>query len=317
MSIYIALYSMVALGLVLLTGVAGLISFGQAAFVGIGAYAAAWLATQTALPPLATLAVGVALAVLTALVLGLLTLRMSGHYLPLATICWGLALNFTMANMEGLGKYDGILGIPSMRLFAVDLGTGRGLHPLAWAIALLAALAVLRLLDSRPGRAIRSLKSGATMAEAMGISTFRYSLPPPADAAAVLAAVSGWLAAHFQRSVSPSPFGITDRVPVHRGARRHRHGRSSSARPCGWTKTSRAALLPCCWYQWSRRSVPSLVALLKPRLRGQEGSAAGASPPRARSTGPAPIRCRGARSRPRASACRTWAAVRSSAGWWR
>ena len=206
-SIYIALYSMVALGLVLLTGVAGLISFGQAAFVGIGAYAAAWLATQTALPPLATLAVGVALAVLTALVLGLLTLRMSGHYLPLATICWGLALNFTMANMEGLGKYDGILGIPSMRLFGVDLGTGRGLHPLAWAIALLAALAVLRLLDSRPGRAIRSLKSGATMAEAMGISTFRYKLTAFVIAA-VLAAVSGWLAAHFQRSVSPSPFSI-------------------------------------------------------------------------------------------------------------
>ena len=61
-SIYIGLYTLVVLGLVLLTGVAGLISFGQAAFVGIGAYTAAYLATQTALPPLATLAIGLGLA---------------------------------------------------------------------------------------------------------------------------------------------------------------------------------------------------------------------------------------------------------------
>ncbi len=148
-----------------------------------------------------------ALAVAAALVLGALTLRMSGHYLPLATICWGLALNYAMANAEGLGKYDGILGIPALSFFGVDLGTGRGLHPLVWAIALVAALAVIHLLDSRPGRAIRSLKSGATMAEAMGISTFRYKLTAFVIAA-VLAAVSGWLFAHFQRSVSPSPFGI-------------------------------------------------------------------------------------------------------------
>ncbi len=206
-SIYIGLYSLVALGLVLLTGVAGLTSFRQAAFVGVGAYAAAYLATKSGLPPLVTLAVGLALAVLAALVLGAPTLRMSGHYLPLATICWGLALNYAMANAEGLGKYDGILGIPPMQFFGIDLGTGRGLHPLVWAIVLLAALAVIHLLDSRPGRAIRSLKGGATMAEVMGISTFRYKLTAFVIAA-VLAAISGWLFAHFQRSVSPSPFSI-------------------------------------------------------------------------------------------------------------
>jgi len=206
-SIYIGLYAIVALGLVLLTGVAGLTSFGQAAFVGIGAYTAAYLATTTGVSPFLTLLLGVALAVAGALVLGVITLRMSGHYLPLATIAWGLALNYTMANMEWLGKYDGILGIPSMTLFGVDLGTGRGLHPLVWTIALLAALAALRLLDSRPGRAIRALKNGSMMAEAMGISTFRYKLTVFVMAA-LLAAVSGWLFAHFQRSVSPSPFGI-------------------------------------------------------------------------------------------------------------
>jgi len=206
-SIYIGLYSIVALGLVLLTGVSGLTSFGQAAFVGVGAYTAAFLAVKLGVSPWLTLVVGVALAVAAALVLGAITLRMSGHYLPLATIAWGLALNYTMANMEWLGKYDGILGIPPLTLFGWNLGTGRGLHPLVWAIALLAALASTRLLDSRPGRAIRALKSGSTMAEAMGISTFRYKLTVFV-LAAFLAAVSGWLFAHFQRSVSPSPFGI-------------------------------------------------------------------------------------------------------------
>ncbi len=206
-SIYIGLYAIVALGLVLLTGVSGLTSFGQAAFVGVGAYTAAFLAVKLGVSPWLTLLVGVALAVAAALVLGAITLRMSGHYLPLATIAWGLALNYTMANMEWLGKYDGILGIPPLSLFGWSLGTGRGLHPLVWAIALLAALASMHLLDSRPGRAIRALKSGSTMAEAMGISTFRYKLVVFVIAA-FLAAVSGWLFAHFQRSVSPSPFGI-------------------------------------------------------------------------------------------------------------
>jgi branched-chain amino acid transport system permease protein len=204
---YVGLYALVALGLVLLTGVGGLTSFGQAAFVGIGAYTAAFLATRLGVSPWLTLFVGLALAVLAALVVGAITLRMSGHYLPLATIAWGLALNYTMANMEWLGKYDGLLGIPSLSLFGTDLGSGRGLHPLIWIVALAAALGVTHLLDSRPGRAIRSLKGGSTMAEAMGISTFRYKLTVFVIAA-VLAAISGWLFAHFQRTVNPTPFSI-------------------------------------------------------------------------------------------------------------
>ncbi len=204
---YIGLYALVALGLVVLTGVSGLTSFGQAAFVGIGAYTSAYLATAHALSPWIGLLVGLALAVAVAVVLGALTLRMSGHYLPLATIAWGLALNYTMGNMTWLGKYDGLQGVPALSVFGVDLGSGRGLHDLIWAIALLAALAVINLLDSRPGRAIRSLKSGSTMAEAMGISTFRYKLTAFVIAA-VLASISGWLFAHFQRSVNPTPFSI-------------------------------------------------------------------------------------------------------------
>jgi branched-chain amino acid transport system permease protein len=78
---------------------------------------------------------------------------------------------------------------------------------LIWAVALAAALGVTHLLDSRPGRAIRALKGGSTMAEAMGVNSLRYKLTAFV-LAAVLAAVAGWLFAHLQRSVQPSPFGI-------------------------------------------------------------------------------------------------------------
>ena len=204
---YIGLYAIVSLGLVLLTGVAGLTSFGQAAFVGVGAYTAAFLAVKVGVSPWLTLFIGVALSVVVALVLGAITLRMSGHYLPLATIAWGLTIYYTISNMEFLGKYDGLLGVPPLSVAGQSLGSGRGIYLLIWALALLSALAVTRLLDSRPGRAIRSLKSGITMAEAMGISTFRYKVIAFV-LAAVLASISGWLFAHFQRTVNPSPFGL-------------------------------------------------------------------------------------------------------------
>jgi branched-chain amino acid transport system permease protein len=206
-SCYIGMYALVALGLVLLTGVSGLTSFGQAAFVGVGAYAAAFITVKMAGSAWLALFAGVGIAVVAALELGAITLRMSGHYLPLATIAWGLALNYTMANMDWLGKYDGIVGIPTLHIGPWDLGTGRGLHVLIWVFALLAALCVTHLLDSRVGRAIRSLRSGSTMAEAMGVSTFRYKLVAFVIAA-VLAAVSGWLFAFFQRTVNPTPFSI-------------------------------------------------------------------------------------------------------------
>ena len=83
---YIGLYALVSLGLVLLTGVGGLTSFGQAAFVGIGAYTTAWLTLNLGLSPWITLFIGLALTAVSAVIVGLITLRMSGHYLPLAAI---------------------------------------------------------------------------------------------------------------------------------------------------------------------------------------------------------------------------------------
>lgn len=207
----IGMYALVALGLVLLTGVGGLTSFGQSAFAGIAAYSTAYVTTKLGWSAWAGLVLGVGLAGCAALLLGALTLRMSGHYLPLATIAWCLALYYAMGNIEALGKYDGLLGVPPITLFGYDLQGGRRMYYLIWGAALVAAVALRCLLDSRPGRVMRALNGsnggGSVMPEAMGASAFRHKLAMFVIAA-VLAAVSGWLFAHLQRAVNPSPFGI-------------------------------------------------------------------------------------------------------------
>jgi len=204
---YIGLYTLVVIGLVLLTGIAGLTSFGQAAFVGLGAYTAAYLTLSFGVSPWLTVWVGLALTFCAALLLGWITLRMSGHYLPLATIAWGLSLYYLLGNIDALGKYDGLLGVPALSFFGITLNTGRSFFYLLWLLVLLAAIAATNLLDSRTGRAMRAVKGGSTMAEAMGVDSFRIKVTA-FILAALLASVSGWLFAHFQRTVNPSPFGL-------------------------------------------------------------------------------------------------------------
>ncbi len=204
---YIGLYTLVVIGLVLLTGIAGLTSFGQAAFVGLGAYTAAYLTLTQGVSPWLTVWAGLAFTFVAALILGWITLRMSGHYLPLATIAWGLSLYYLLGNLDFLGKYDGLLGVPALRFFGIELNTGRSFFYLLWAIVVLAAIAANNLLDSRTGRALRAVKGGSTMAEAMGVNSFRTKVTAFV-LAALLASVSGWLFAHFQRTVNPTPFGL-------------------------------------------------------------------------------------------------------------
>ena len=204
---YIGLFALTSLGLVLLTGVAGLTSFGQAAFVGIGAYTAAWCALNLGWPPTVTLVLGVTLTVASAWIIGRITLRLSGHYLPLATIAWGLSLYYLMGNLEALGKYDGLIGLKSLTLLGHEIGQGQGFFVVCWALLWLATVALTFLLNSRPGRAIRALKSGRQMAEAMGVDTFSYKVTVFVIAA-VLASVAGWLMAYYQRAVNPSAFGL-------------------------------------------------------------------------------------------------------------
>src|ERR1700761_9346510 len=108
----IGLTALVAMGLVLLTGVGGLTSFGPAAFVGFGAYTTAVLSTTYGLSPWLTLPLSLLVSGLLAVLLGLVTVRLSGHYLPLGTIAWGIGLFYLFSKLGFLGRSDGISGIP-------------------------------------------------------------------------------------------------------------------------------------------------------------------------------------------------------------
>ena len=204
---YIALATLVSLGLVLLTGVVGLMSFGQQAFTGLAAYATAVLTTMYGTSPWITLLAALAITAIAGLILGLISLRLSGHYLALSTIAWGISLYYVFGNLQILGQFTGIDNIPAISVFGLKLDTGARSYYLNWILTIAALLAARNLLDSRSGRAIRALRFRSVMAESFGVDTgvlklivFLY--------AALLAGLSGWLYAHYLRFVSPHAFGI-------------------------------------------------------------------------------------------------------------
>jgi branched-chain amino acid transport system permease protein len=204
---YIGIYALVALGVVLLTGVGGLTSFGQAAFVGIGAYATAWLTTAQGASPWLGLVFALSLTGVVAAFLGAITLRLGGHFLPLGTIAWGLSIYFLFGNMDSLGRNNGITGVPPISIGSVSLEPSYAIYYLIWIVLAVATIVIANLLGSREGRAIRSLRGGVVMVESLGISVFRVRLFIFVIAA-LLAGLSGWLYAHMSRFVSPAPFDL-------------------------------------------------------------------------------------------------------------
>jgi branched-chain amino acid transport system permease protein len=202
----IGLAALVAMGLVLLTGVGGLTSFGQAAFCGFGAYTTAVLTTAYGISPWLTLPLALLVSGVAAVLLGIVTVRLSGHYLPLGTIAWGIALFYLFSKLEILGRNDGISAIPPLTIGPLKMLDPGTIYFAIWIAVIISALLTMNLLDSRTGRAIRALRRGHVAAEAFGVQTPRAKLLVFIYAA-VLAGLSGWLYAHFQRAATPTPFG--------------------------------------------------------------------------------------------------------------
>lgn len=203
----IGIGALVALGLVLLTGVGGATSFGQAAFVGIAAYASAWLTTVHGLSPWLGLPFALLLTGLSALAIGMLTLRLGGHFLALSTIAWGLSISMVFGHIEALGRHTGLSGIPPLTIGGWSLMDSQAMYYLVWTVVGLAFLFSRNLLDSRPGRAIRGLRGGATLLASVGADAYRLRLSLFVTAA-LFAGLAGWLYAHMNRFVSPSPFNV-------------------------------------------------------------------------------------------------------------
>ena len=202
---YVGIYSLVAVGLVLLTGIVGIISFGQAAFIGIAAYATAWVSALNGQSPWLGLVLAIVLTCAVAAVLGLVTLRLQGHFLSLSTIAWGLAIGFLFGNIDGLGGFNGLSNIPPIAIGSYALSEGWQIYYLIWAIVVVVLILLHNLLNSRLGRAMRVMRGGKTLVESLGISAYWVNLTAFVIAA-FLAALSGWLYAHLSRFISPTPF---------------------------------------------------------------------------------------------------------------
>src|SRR3569832_1936696 len=139
---------------------------------------------------------------------GLLPLRLQGHFLSLSTIAWGLALYFFFGFFVWLGAYFGFPSIPAPSLGSIPLiGSGQIFH-LIWIAMLLALLGARNLLGSRSGRAMRALRGGNALEKSLSIKALYVRLATFVIAA-LLAALSGWLYAHKSRFVSPTPFVVT------------------------------------------------------------------------------------------------------------
>jgi branched-chain amino acid transport system permease protein len=204
---YIGIAAIVGVGLVVLTGVGGMTSFGQAAFVGCGAYTTALLTTRLGISPWLTLPLSLLSAGLAAALLGAVVLRLSGHYLALGTLAMNVALVYVVANLDLFGRNDGINAIPPLRIGSFALEDNRPYFTVIGVALVLALLGTRNLLDSRTGRAIRALRGGRIAAASCGVRLAQARMIAFVYAA-MLAGLSGWLYAHMQRAVTPAPFGL-------------------------------------------------------------------------------------------------------------
>ena len=202
------LFAIVAVGLNLLFGYAGKISFGHNAFMAMGAYASGILTTGAGLPPLGALVAGAAGTGAVAFLLGAPILRLRGHYLAMATLALGeITIIVSTRWTEVTGGLTGIPGVPDFRVLGVAFDTKTKLYYLIWAVALGGLGLSFRVIDSRFGRALRALGAHEAAAEALGVPVVRYRVQVFV-LSAVYAAVAGGLYAHFLNYVNGTFFDL-------------------------------------------------------------------------------------------------------------
>ena len=204
----IAINAIVVLGLNLFIGYAGQISLGHAAFFGLGAYGSAIATVIFKIPPWPALAL-VALAVgLVALLLGIPVLRLSGHYLAMATLGFNVVVHSVLLQWDEVtGGPSGFSGIPYLSFGDFQFDNESRLHYLLWGITMLCLLLCLNLVRSGVGRGLAALAGDETAAAALGVNIRRAKIKVFVFSA-ILAALAGSLFAHCYTFISPDSFGI-------------------------------------------------------------------------------------------------------------
>lgn len=200
--VVICINAILALGLNLLSGLAGQLSLGHAAFMGIGAYASGILTSVFGASfPAALLAGGVAAASCGFLV-GLPILRLKGDYLAIATLGFGEIVRVAILNMKITGGAFGLRNIPKRTNLAVAVG-----------FLALAYFYSRRLSASRFGRALVAIRDDEVAAEASGIDITKHKVVA-FMASAFWAGIAGGLFAHWFRYLNPSSFTFMRSVEI-------------------------------------------------------------------------------------------------------
>lgn len=158
-------------------------------------------------PPIAGLIVGLVVTGATAWLLGLVTARLSGHFLALVSVAWGISFFSLFGTLPLLHGFNGIGDIPPLRLGPLSAENLRVNLKVIWAVVAIVLAMSASLLDSRMGRAIRTLNGARLVGDSVGIDTARLSRSVFV-LAALCAGVAGFLFAHFQRFISPTPFNL-------------------------------------------------------------------------------------------------------------
>jgi branched-chain amino acid transport system permease protein len=198
-----------AIGLTLLFGYTGLASLGQAAFFGIGAYTVANLVERLGVPPLLALVAAPALSALVAWIISRPLLSLSGNYLTMATMAFGIVMYILFSQVRVLtGGLDPGLSVRIFRVGSLEFNSTLAMFWLCAACLVLSVWAAINLVNSPYGRACRALKSSAAASEGVGIPTAAYKAAIFALAAAY-AGLAGALYAFFVRAFNASSFNFS------------------------------------------------------------------------------------------------------------
>jgi branched-chain amino acid transport system permease protein len=204
----VALNAIVVLGLNLFIGYAGQISLGHAAFFGLGAYGSAVLTTAGGIPAWAALPLTAAGVSLTALVIGVPTLRLSGHYLAMATLGFNIVVHHAFVQWDTVtGGPSGLTGIPPFGVPGLTFRGETAHFYLLWVAAMVALTLAVNFVRSGLGRGLAALAQDEVAAEAMGVDVRRGKIAVFTISAA-FASVGGSLFAHYMGTITPDTFGI-------------------------------------------------------------------------------------------------------------
>lgn len=196
-----------ATGLNILTGYTGLVSLGQAAFMGLGAYTVALLQLHYGTPFLLNLLAGGFVAMLAGVVVGLPSLRVKGLYLAIATIAAGVLAHFIFSHFTALTGGTAGLTVPPASLLGLQLDTDFRLYWVIVPVTLLMLLGSANLFRTRIGRAFIAIRDRDISAEVLGIPLLPYKLLSFAISS-FYAGVAGGLFAYFFRAITPESFPL-------------------------------------------------------------------------------------------------------------